>query len=167
LKENQHDATASRPQKLDLLPEVARLAAEGLCAREIAEKIAAGKSTVNKWLRQMQGKRAKKSLDPAEVIRQKIAYYRCLFSWESRQASKSLSEIETIYRNKAALHLWDSALQKKIGLSEQLRAGLLQTWYDVSKQLRRKQREAQRKSFGVFTPQQQEKLRAEVERQGW
>jgi hypothetical protein len=126
LKENQHDATACRPQKLDLLPEVARVSMaakfgatfaakrkpqlkgrvpeeereytgrtkvpsvgspEGRTCqsgpafkcyrypREIAEKIGAGKSTVNKWLRQMQGKRAKKSLDQAEVIRGKIAHY--------------------------------------------------------------------------------------------
>jgi transposase-like protein len=100
MKKNQHDSAGSRPTKEDLLPEIARLAQEGLGIREIAKKFGVSKSSVGNWLRELQVKRpAKKSLDPAEVIRGKIAYYRSISdklfeAWRLSQENRQVQVVE-------------------------------------------------------------------------
>jgi transcriptional regulator with XRE-family HTH domain len=99
LKENQHDSAGPRPKKEDFLPEIATLAGLGLGAREIAEKVGVSKSSINKWLRELQGKRTKKLLDPAEIIRGKIAYYRSISdklfeAWRLSQEKKQVQVVE-------------------------------------------------------------------------
>ncbi len=42
MKDNHHDSAVSGPKRQALLPEITRLAGEGLSSREIAEKLGIG-----------------------------------------------------------------------------------------------------------------------------
>jgi hypothetical protein len=91
---------APRPRKQDRLPLIIKLSREGLSTREIGEQVGVPKSTVGKWLRAARSRRAaKKNLDPAEIIRRKIARYQSisaqlLEAWRLSQADKQVRVVE-------------------------------------------------------------------------
>ena len=74
---------------------------------------------------------------------------------------------EADFRRDASIYLGDPEVQKKIGLDDKQKAGVLQARWDASSEIARFTRENHRKVFAVLTPQQQEKLREAVERGGW
>src|SRR5208282_4226611 len=100
LEDNHDKSGAARPNKRAALPEVIRLAREGLNCREIAEKVALSKTTVNRWLRAWRRKRAaKRAAESAEAIRNRIARYQVLAdelidAWRRFQADEQLRLIE-------------------------------------------------------------------------
>jgi hypothetical protein len=57
--------------------------------------------------------------------------------------------------------------QEEIGLSQQQKAALKRIGQDGRERIARFNQEMSEKELGILTPQQQEKLRAEVERRGW
>jgi hypothetical protein len=65
-----------RQRKQALLPEIAKLAAEGLNVRQISEKLQIPKSTIGRWLRAARRKADhKQSLSVVKLIRDGIAFY--------------------------------------------------------------------------------------------
>ena len=94
------DSAGLRQRKQALLPQIAKLAREGLRSREIAEKLALTKSTAARWLRAVQqGSATKKPLDPAELIAKKIARYkrmhrRLIQAWRDSQTDKQVRLVE-------------------------------------------------------------------------
>ena len=100
MKENHDKPPAARPNKRAALPEVIRLAREGLNCREIAEKVGFSKTTVNRWLRAWRRKRAvKRAAESVEAIRHRIARYQVLAdefidAWRRFQADEQMPLIE-------------------------------------------------------------------------
>ncbi len=89
-----------RQRKQDLLPQIAKLADEGLSSREIQEKTGVGKSSIADWLREVRRKAAEKpKLDPAEMIRNEIAFYlsvrdEAIDAWRLSRADKQVRVVE-------------------------------------------------------------------------
>jgi len=100
MKQSNSRSAGSRQRKQALWSQVARLAEEGLSSREIAQRLALSKATVDRWLRRIrQESAARQTLDPAEVLRQKIARYQAISdklfeAWRLSQAEKQVRLIE-------------------------------------------------------------------------
>ncbi|MGO9111109.1 MAG: hypothetical protein ACLP9L_17945 [Thermoguttaceae bacterium] len=58
------------------MPQISKLASEGLSCREISEKVGVGKTTIALWLHEMQQVRTPpQPRDPAQRIREKVDDY--------------------------------------------------------------------------------------------
>lgn len=74
---------------------------------------------------------------------------------------------ETVFRRRAFSTLADPKVEVKIGLDDQQKAAVKRINEEPAIRQDRILREAERKLFGVLTPQQQEKIREVIDRQGW
>ena len=85
--------TGPRPRKQTLLKQTRKLARKGLSPREIAARLGVSKTTVVNWLRTIRQQRAaRQALDPAAVLRRKIARYQSISdklfaAWRDSQAA--------------------------------------------------------------------------------
>jgi hypothetical protein len=89
---------------------------------------------------------------------------------EAVLTSQQLAELkETVLRRRAFGTLTDPNVQAKIALNDRQKAAVQRVHEDDANHRDRLFvfEPAARKSFDLLTPQQQERLRAEVERQGW
>ena len=100
MKEADHDSTSIRQRKKESLPQISKLAEEGLGACKIAEKLDLPLRTTTRWLREVRGKsHPKGSADPDTRTARKIKRYRSIYrkliaAWRRSQADKQVLLVE-------------------------------------------------------------------------
>ncbi len=92
--------TQLRQRKAALLPQVARLAVEGLTCREIAAQLGVSKTSVNYWLQKLRPDQAAgASQELAETARRRVARYNSIYrraiqAWGRSQDDKQIQVVE-------------------------------------------------------------------------
>ncbi len=100
MKQCQPRSAGLRQRKQDLLPQITKLADEGLSSREIGAKVGVGKTAIAQWLREMRREAAaRQSLDPEEMIGKEIAFYlavrdEAIDAWRLSRADKQVRVVE-------------------------------------------------------------------------
>ncbi len=100
MKETNDTSAGGRQRKQALLPQISKLAQEGLSSRAIAEKLGRSTSTIARWQREMRDKsHPQEPPDPAERFARKIKRYRSIYrkliaAWRRSQADKQVRVIE-------------------------------------------------------------------------
>jgi hypothetical protein len=88
-------------RKEALRPRVGDLALEGHTCREIAAMVRLGKTTVHRWLQELQRERRGRLADTAEMIATAVARYDAIYreamdAWRTSKAEKQVQTIEDI-----------------------------------------------------------------------
>jgi transposase len=100
MKEPDHTTAGSRQPKQALLPQITKLAEEGLSSHQIATKLGRSPSTIARWQREMRDKSySQEPPDPTERIARKIKRYRSIYrkliaAWRRSQGDKEVRLVE-------------------------------------------------------------------------